>query len=66
MDPYASDNTSKSSVYYEEHERFSQSRFERFLNGMFLPRAKYVIRKDIYVVMRPHGICPEKISVGDD
>lgn len=66
MDPYWSDDTSKPSVRYEGHERFSQSRFEKYLNEVFLPMAKYAIGKGIYVVMRPPGVCPEKISVGDD
>lgn len=30
-----------------------------------MPMAKYAISKGMYVVMRPPGVCPEKIQVGD-
>lgn len=66
MDPYWSDDPTQESVRYEGHERFSQVRFEKYLSEVFIPMAEYAIRKGLYVVMRPPGVCPEKISVGDD
>lgn len=66
MDPYWSDDPTLESVRYEGHERFSQVRFEKYLNEVFIPMAEYAIRKGLYVVMRPPGVCPEKIAVGDD
>lgn len=66
MDPYWSDDTSKPSIRYEGHERFSQERFEKYLDQVFVPMAEYAISKGLYVVMRPPGVCPEKIAVGDD
>lgn len=66
MDPYWSDDPNKESVRYEGHERFLQSRFEKYLEAVFIPMAEYAISKGIYVVMRPPGVCPEKIAVGDN
>lgn len=66
MDPYWSDDPTQESVRYEGHERFSQVRFEKYLSEVFIPMAEYAIRKGLYVVMRPPGVCPEKIAVGDD
>lgn len=66
MDPYWSNDTSKPSVRYEGHERFSPSRFKKYLDEVFIPMAEYAIEKGLYVVLRPPGVSPEKIAVGDD
>lgn len=60
MDPYWSDDPTQESVRYEGHERFSQVRFEKYLSEVFIPMAEYAIKKGLYVVMRPPGVCPEK------
>ena len=66
MDPYWSDDTSKPSVRYEGHERFSPSRFKKYLDEVFIPMAEYANDKGLYVVFRPPGVSPERIAVGDD
>lgn len=66
LDPYWSDDTSKESVRYEGHERFSSARFQKYLDELFIPMTKYAISKGLYIVMRPPGVAPEKIAVGDD
>lgn len=66
MDPYWSDDTSKESVRYEGHERFSEERFRKYLDEVFVPMAEYAVSKGLYVVMRPPGVSPEKIALEDD
>ncbi len=66
MDPYWSDDPNQESVRYEGHERFSEERFRKYLDEVFVPMAEYIVRKGMYVVMRPPGVSPEKIAVGDD
>lgn len=66
MDPYWSDDTSKESVRYEGHERFSEERFRKYLDEVFVPMAEYASGKGLYVVMRPPGVSPEKIALEDD
>ena len=44
---------------------FNLSRFKTYLNSVFVPMAEYAISKGLYVVMRPPGVCPGKIAVGD-
>ena len=66
MDPYWSDDTSKESVRYEGHERFSEERFRKYLDEVFVPIAEYATGKGLYVVMRPPGVSPEKIALEDD
>ena len=66
LDPHWSDDTSKPSVRYEGHERFSKDRFKKYLDEVFVPMAEYAISKGLYVVFRPPGVSPEKIAAGDD
>ena len=58
MDPYWSDDTTLPYVRYEGHERFSETRFKKYLKELFVPMAEYFISKGMYVVMRPPGVCP--------
>lgn len=57
MDPYWSDDTTLPYVRYEGHERFSETRFKKYLKELFVPIAEYFISKGMYVVMRPPGVC---------
>ena len=66
MDPYWSDDPNQQSVRYEGHERFSEARFKKYLNEVFVPMAEYAIGKGLFVVFRPPGVSPEKIAVYDD
>jgi hypothetical protein len=66
MDPYWSDDQNLPSVRYEGHERFSETRFRKYLDEVFVPMAEYAISKGLYVVMRPPGVSPERIYVYDD
>ena len=65
MDPYWSDDTSLPEVRYEGHERFSETRFRKYLDEVFVPMAEYAISKGLFVVMRPPGVSPEQIAIGD-
>lgn len=70
LDPYWSDDPAKESVRYEGHERFSEERFRKYLDELFIPMAEFFIAKGCYVVMRPPGVCPadapyQGIEVGD-
>ncbi len=65
MDPYWSDDPSQQSVRYEGHERFSETRFRKYLDEVFVPMAEYAVSKGLFVVMRPPGVSPDKIAIGD-
>ena len=64
MDPYWS-NTPGCSGRYEGEECFNEDRFRKYLDEVFVPMAEYAVSKGIYVVMRPPGVCPHEIEVGD-
>lgn len=53
--------------YGENHiDAFSESDFRKYLDEVFIPMAEYAITYGLYVVMRPPGVCPEKLTVNDD
>lgn len=66
MDPYWSDDPDQESVRYEGHERFSATRFRKYLDEVFVPMVEYAHGKGLYVVLRPPGVCPDQIAVDDD
>ena len=66
LDPYWSDDTSKPFVRYEGHERFSETRFRKYLDELFVPMAEYFVSKGMYVVMRPPGVCPQRSSLSGE
>lgn len=44
---------------------FRDTRFTKYLDEVFIPMAEYAVSKGLYVIMRPPGVCPEQIAVGD-
>jgi len=66
MDPYWSNTPGCTPKYHEAHNCFSETRFRKYLDEVFVPMAEYAISKGLYVVMRPPGVSPEKIKIGDD
>jgi len=63
MDPYWS-SIPGCEGRYEGEECFSETRFRKYLDEVFVPMAEYAVSKGLYVVMRPPGVCPERIEVG--
>ncbi len=65
MDPYWSNTPGISVTGENDIKAFSLTRFRKYLDEVFIPMADYANSKGMYVVMRPPGVCPEKIAVGD-
>ncbi len=68
MDPYWS---SDPQIYHNAGDEsdiraFSMERFKKYLAEVFIPMAQYAQAKGLYVVMRPPGVCPQKIQLNDD
>lgn len=66
MDPYWSNTPGVSVTGENDIAAFSFDRFKTYLDKVFIPMAEYAISKGLYVIMRPPGVCPEKIAVGDN
>jgi beta-xylosidase len=65
MDPYWSNTPGQSTTGENDISAFNFTRFKKYLDEVFVPMAEYIISKGMYVIMRPPGVCPEKIAVGD-
>ena len=76
MDPHWSNNDSKVEEWkaanpgkgFEENNiyAFDMDLFKKYLDEVFVPMAEYAIDNGLYVVMRPPGVCPEKLAIGDE
>ncbi len=64
MDPYWSNTPGVQTTGENDISAFSFERFAKYLDLVFIPMAEYAISKGLYVVMRPPGVCPERIEVG--
>lgn len=45
--------------------RFSAARLQKYLNSLYWPIAQKALSHGLYVVMRPPGVCPKDLRVGD-
>ena len=45
--------------------RFSSSRLEKYMKTVYWPIAQKALNHGMYVIMRPPGVCPQTIKVGD-
>lgn len=66
MDPYWSNTPDASVTGEDDISAFDFDRFKKYLAEVFIPMAEYAIGKGLYVIMRPPGVCPEEIEVGDE
>ena len=67
MDPHWTNVLPQGVYYVPENDitYFNFDRFKKYLDEVYVPMAEYAISKGLYVVMRPPGVCPENICVGD-
>ncbi|MCF0203156.1 MAG: cellulase family glycosylhydrolase [Bacteroidaceae bacterium] len=49
----------------DDISRFSRSRLNSFLKSLYMPIAKEALGRGLYVIVRPPGVCPGTIQVGD-
>lgn len=66
MDPYWSNKPGIEVTGENDIHAFDFDRFKKYLDEVFVPMAEYAIAKGLYVVMRPPGVCPENICIGDN
>ena len=45
--------------------RFSATRLQKYLDMLYWPLAQKALNHGMYVVMRPPGVCPKELKVGD-
>ena len=69
MDPAWTNDPNKQSDGKESGEadisRFSSTRLSTYLRTLYFPLAKRAMNHGMYVVVRPPGVCPGNLQVGD-
>lgn len=45
---------------------FNEDRYRKYLESLYLELAKKAMNHGLYVVVRPPGVCPQNLKVGDD
>lgn len=65
LDPAWTNEPGKSSDGEHDISAFSANRLRTYMDKLYWPIAKKAIDKGMYVIMRPPGVCPEYIKVGD-
>jgi len=69
MDPAWTNDPAKQSDGKESGEadisRFSESRLKTYLANLYFPLAQRAMNHGMYVVVRPPGVCPGNLKVGD-
>ena len=69
LDPAWTNDPNKQSNGKESGEadisRFSQSRLKTYLRTLYFPLARRAMNHGMYVVVRPPGVCPGNLKVGD-
>lgn len=75
MDPHWSNDEAKVKEWEKANGKyiteniiyaFDMDLFKKYLDEVFIPMAEYAIDNGLYVVMRPPGVCPEKLAIGDE
>ena len=69
MDPAWTNDPDKESDGKESGEadisRFSKVRYKKYLANVYLKLAEKAMNHGMYVVVRPPGVCPQNLKVGD-
>lgn len=65
LDPCWTNDPSKTSTGENDISAFSIARLKSFLTSLYIPIMEKALAHGLYVVVRPPGVCPQTIAVGD-
>lgn len=65
MDPCWTNDPSKKAENEADISAFNMARYRLYLQKLYIPLIKDAIAHGLYVIVRPPGVCPSDISVGD-
>lgn len=65
MDPCWTNNPAKKAENEADISAFDMRRYRLYLQKLYIPLIKDAIAHGLYVIVRPPGVCPQDISVGD-
>lgn len=65
LDPCWTNDPTKTSSGESDITAFSIARLKSFLTSLYIPLMEKALAHGLYVVVRPPGVCPQSIAVGD-
>lgn len=65
MDPAWTNLNAPSGIGENNISYFNEARYRKYLESLYLEMAKKAMNHGLYVVVRPPGVCPQDIKVGD-
>ncbi len=65
LDPGWTNADGSSGVSENDISYFTESKLLKYLDTLYLPLAKDANAHGLYVILRPPGVCPQSIQVGD-
>ena len=65
MDPCWTNDPTKKAENEADITAFDMKRYRLYLQKLYIPLIKDAIAHGLYVIVRPPGVCPQDISVGD-
>lgn len=66
MDPCWTNDPDKKSTGENDISAFSETRYKVFLDKLYLKLVERALYHGLYVIVRPPGVCPQELKVGDD
>lgn len=65
MDPCWTNDPDKKSEGEADVSAFNTARYRTYLQKLYIPLIKDAIGHGLYVIVRPPGVCPQDVNVGD-
>lgn len=65
LDPCWTNDPTKTSTGENDITAFSSARLKSFLTSLYIPLMEKALAHGLYVVVRPPGVCPQSLTVGD-
>ena len=66
MDPCWTNNNAPAGTQENNIQYFSERRYEIFLSRLYVKLVQKALAHGLYVIVRPPGVCPQNIKVGDE
>lgn len=66
MDPCWTNNNAPAGTPENNILYFSETRYKAFLNSLYVKLVQKALAHGLYVIVRPPGVCPQNIKVGDE
>lgn len=65
IDPYWTNNVGVSTKGENDISQFNFERFKTAVDKVIIPLIQHAKSRGMYVILRPPGVCPDQIAVGD-